>query len=131
MKYEFTKNNITTNDGRVLSQIQAMKTFETYRKDIIREGDLGGWVETPNNLAQDGKCWVYPNARVFGQARVADDAVIYGSARRTAEIGGKTRVLDRAIIHGTRMLGDAKIFCLLALRCVVEWKENLLNRYYA
>jgi len=56
--------------------IQEECTRELYY--IYRESDgmLGGLVEGPHNLSQDGSCWIAPNAAVFGSARVTDDAVV-------------------------------------------------------
>ena len=39
----------------------------------IKTGDVGGFVESENNLSHDGLCWVYGNARVYGNAQVFGD----------------------------------------------------------
>ena len=57
----------------------------------VKQGDLGGWIECENNLAQEGDCWisddaivsdrarVYYNAQVSNNACVSDNAQVYGS----------------------------------------------------
>ena len=73
-KYELT-NETREFYGRVLHRIRALKDFGS-----VRAGDLGGWVETEDNLSQFGACWVYGDAQVCGSARVYGDALVYGNA---------------------------------------------------
>jgi hypothetical protein len=35
---------------------------------IVRAGDRGGLVSGPDNLFHEGFCWVYGDARVYGEA---------------------------------------------------------------
>ena len=56
--------------GHILHKIQAVRDFGG-----VQKGDLGGWIESEENLSRDGTCWVYGNGRVFGNGWV------YGSAR--------------------------------------------------
>ena len=37
---------------------------------LVKVGDLGGWLEKEENLAQEGKAWVWGNAKVWGNAEV-------------------------------------------------------------
>ena len=56
--------------GIVLYQIKATRSFGD-----VEEGDLGGWVQKEDNLAQvSGNAWVYGNARVSGNAQVSGNA---------------------------------------------------------
>ena len=63
--------------GRTLHRIQALISFGN-----VEAGDLGGWIETEDNLAQDGNAWVYGNAQVCGNARVYGDEkwMVFGPA---------------------------------------------------
>ena len=56
--------------GRILHRIQAVRDF-----DAVQKGDLGGWVESEENLSHDGNCWVFGDGRVFG------DGEVFGNAR--------------------------------------------------
>ena len=47
MKYEMTEETKVV-DGVTLHRIRAIKDFEW-----ARAGDLGGWIEKPDNLSQD------------------------------------------------------------------------------
>ena len=65
-KYEFTKE---TQEffGHTLHRIVATRNFGD-----VKAGDLGGWIETEDNLSHDRFCWVYDNAWVFGKAVIKD-----------------------------------------------------------
>ena len=91
-KYELTTNTIVHN-GRTLYQIKALKNF-----GIIREGDLGGYIESEKNLSQEGSAWVSDDAWVGDNAWVGDDARVSGNARvrDNAWVRGNARVRDNA-----------------------------------
>lgn len=68
--------------GKKLFRIKALVSF-----DVVRKGDVGGYVESENNLSDEGNAWVCENACVSGDARVyvdADYATIkgFGSGNR-------------------------------------------------
>ena len=68
-KYEFTGETKVWL-GRTLHRIRALVAFGD-----VEVGDLGGWIEKEENLAQEGNAWVY------GEARVCDNARVFGEAR--------------------------------------------------
>ena len=125
-KYELLLDDTIVCDGKTLFRIRALKGF----RDVIPLS-LGGYIESEDNLSQDGGCWVYPdaivmdsarvlgNAKVFEHAMVYDDAVvrdnawIYGHAKifEHAHIGDSVRVLGNAQISGdSHIYGEAWIF---------------------
>ena len=67
-KYELTSEKKVIN-GVELHQIKALKSFGN-----IKEGDLGGWIESEKNLSQYGGAWVGGNAMVYGDATVGGNA---------------------------------------------------------
>ena len=67
-KYELTAEFIEQ-WGKKLFRIKALISFGS-----VEAGELGGYVEKEDNLAQTGDAWVYGNARVSGNARVYGDA---------------------------------------------------------
>ena len=69
-KYELT-SNFKLCFGRKLFQIRALISFGG-----VEAGDLGGWIESEDNLAQDGNAWVYGDARVYGDAEVRGNAEV-------------------------------------------------------
>ena len=88
-KYKLT-DEIIDFEGRKLYRIEALKDFSN-----VKKGDRGGFVESEDNLSQDGDCWIHDDARVHSNAKICDNAIIYGYAK----------VCDNAIIYG-----DARVF---------------------
>ena len=72
-KYELTSESIVIDDGTVLYRIKALKDFSD-----VKEGSLGGYIESEKNLTQYGGSWVSDNAQVFGNALVFGNAVVSG-----------------------------------------------------
>lgn len=66
--------------GGTLFRICAVKDFTTKEGEIIKAGDIGGYVEKEENLSHDGNAWVYGNAEVYGNARVCGTAKVYDKA---------------------------------------------------
>ena len=75
-KYRLTDEKIIVG-CRTLYRIQALRDFGN-----VKEGDIGGYIESEKNLSQEGNAWVsgnawvYGDAWVYGNARVSDDADI-------------------------------------------------------
>lgn len=102
-KYELTQERLGN-----LYRIRALKDFGN-----VKAGDLGGWIESEKNLSQDGNCWVYCNARVYGDAliysnaRICGNVLVYGNAR----VYDNARVCGDAWIYGNaRICGDALVY---------------------
>jgi len=105
-KYELTAEFIEK-WGKKLFRIKALISFGS-----VEVGELGGYVEKEDNLAQDGNAWVYGNARVcgdaevYGNARVCGDAEVYGNA----EVYGDARVCGDAEVYGNAWVyGNARV----------------------
>ena len=83
----------------------------------MRQGDLGGFVQSENNLSQEGNCWIFQSAIaaedavVAGDAKICDLAVIRGSAlvSGNAVIRNRSLVEDRAIVMAGVVEEDARI----------------------
>ena len=73
-KYEFTGVTKEIWAG-TLHQIRAIRDFGN-----VEAGDIGGWIEKEENLSHDGDCWVFGNARVFGNAVVTTTVKTFGNA---------------------------------------------------
>ena len=99
-KYRLTENHINIGN-RILYQIEALKDFGN-----VKSGDLGGYIESEENLSQYDNAWVYGNARVYGDAQVRDNAQVYGDA----QVRGNAQVFGNAQVHGNaRVYGDAQV----------------------
>lgn len=110
-KYELTDETIEWNE-HTLHRIRALKGFlhaETMSGNLVDPGTLGGWIESEDNLSQEGDCWVWKDAKVYDGAVVYGDGVIggeaevYGDGTEVYESGsvfGKSKVFDGSKIHG-------------------------------
>ena len=98
MKYKLTEET-KCDDGTKLYRIQALINIPSHS---VKAGDLGGWVQSEDNLSQDDTAWVFGNAQVYGNACVSDDALVYGNAC----------VSDDALVYGeAQVYGEAHVFC--------------------
>jgi hypothetical protein len=80
-KYELTAEKKINWFGRELFQIRALISFETITGEEVEAGDLGGYVESENNLSHDEKAWLSGNAEVWGNAKVWGNAEVSGNAK--------------------------------------------------
>jgi len=103
-KYKLVKRDFIIHEGRKLYRIKALKTVGMFSE--VSKGDIGGYVEGYHNLSQEGKCWIFHDAKVYGNARVKDSATIGGDA----EIFGNAEVKEySAVGNNAKIYGNAKI----------------------
>ncbi len=106
-KYKLTEETINV-DGRTLHRIEVLKDFGN-----VKKGDKGGFVEKEENLSQRDDCWVYDNAKVYGNASVCDNARVYNNAEiyGNAEAYGYTMVKNNAKVYGDALIcGDTLVY---------------------
>ena len=130
-KFELIKNDYIKLRFTKLYRIRALIDFSD-----VKTGDLGGYIEKEENLAQEGNAWVYDKACVFDDARVYnnaqirdgawvhgnaviyDNVTVYGNARvhgnaiicGNADVFGDSQVYYKAKVHGNvNVYGDAEI----------------------
>ncbi|MEZ3506167.1 MAG: hypothetical protein K1W10_04335 [Lachnospiraceae bacterium] len=72
-KYEFTGEMKKTG---LFGNITVKRIRATAKFGGVEEGDLGGWIETEENLSHERNAWVYSNAEVYGNAKVYGNAEI-------------------------------------------------------
>ena len=70
-KYELLKDDTKEVSGHTLYRIKALRDFGN-----VEKGDLGGYIESENNLSHYGNAWVFGDANVYGNAEVYGNAVI-------------------------------------------------------
>ena len=124
MKYKLTEESISY-FGKTLYRIEALKDFGN-----VKKSDKGGYVQSEENLSQEGDCWicgdakvfniayVYGNALVCDNAQVCGDAQVYGNAiiANNALVCGNAEVYDDAQVYGnakvsgyTYIYGNAQV----------------------
>lgn len=117
-KYIMTDDIIDLN-GHTLHRIKAVKDFGN-----VIANELGGYIESENNLSHDGSAWVAGNAKVSGDALVTDDAFVTDDAWVTgnAKVTGNASVAndtDLAVIRGFGRFNRTTTF----FRC----KDNIVR----
>lgn len=87
--------------GSGLHRIEAIKDFGD-----VRRGDVGGFIQTEDNLSDIGTAWVYDNARVFGKARVYENAKLYDNSTITDNVS----IYGNSELHsGCRLFDSCKV----------------------
>lgn len=119
-KYAFTSDTLDMGNEVILKRIVALKDF-----GCVKKGDLGGWLESEENLSPLGDSWVYEEAKVSGDAKVYGDARVFGNAEvyknaevygrakvyGDARISGKAKVFENGVVYGRAMIwGNAKVY---------------------
>lgn len=104
-KYQIRHDLIKQVNGRTLYRIEALRSFKN-----VKKWELGGYVESEDNLAQEGDCWVYDYACAFEHCHVEDNAMVCDNAM----VFGKTIVGTDAIV-----CNNAKIFDTVVVKKAV------------
>ena len=82
-------------------RIRALKDFGD-----VKKGDLGGYVESEDNLGTIDDCWIYCDSVVCGKAKVLHGAKMYD----TAFAGDDVEVKDSALVTGCSVItGNSRI----------------------
>ena len=68
-KYELLEEDTIEINGKTLYRIKAVKSFGK-----IKEGELGGYIESFHNLSDYGNAWVSDFAAVYENARIFENA---------------------------------------------------------
>ena len=150
-KYELVKEDSIEFNGITLYRIRALKDFEILTHSTIHKGDLGGYVQSENNLSQKGNCWVSDNACVYGNACVsdnacvADNACVYDNAKvyDNARVYGEARIRDNAMVFdnayvfgnawvcdnayvcdNAKVCNNAKVYGYAVVQCNAEVGNN-------
>jgi len=131
MKYELIKDDFIINDSGV----------KLFRIKYLANNELGGYIQSEDNLSQEGSCRVLGDARVFGNARVFCDAQVFDDARVFGNtfVYGKAQVFDDARVFGdawvygnarlygnARVFGNAQVFCDAQV-CGDNWEISPLQ----
>ena len=73
-KYELLTAGAVRLGSRELYLVRALRDFGE-----VREGDIGGRVESEANLSHEGEAWVGGDAWVYGDGRILGDEVVAGN----------------------------------------------------
>jgi hypothetical protein len=87
--------------GVKVYQIRALRDIG----EDVKAGDLGGWIESENNLSQSGNCWIGEDGVAIDRAKVKDDAVLSAGA-----ICDNIRLRGSAVVDTTKMISGNYVF---------------------
>lgn len=135
-KYKILLNEKNFFGGHTLYRIVALRDF-----GFVEKGELGGYVESEGNLAEEGNCWVAHEAKIYGKAYVCDNAMITDYAEVSdssvvsgnAQVSGFAKVRDNAIIsNDARVIGDAQVggFASIDLNALVCGQARIEDYAY-
>lgn len=103
-KYELTSETktIITEKGTVsVYRIRALVDIS----EEVKAGDLGGWVESENNLLQSRSCWIFDDSVCYDNARIYGNAVLRNNSVCCEEAG----LNGDAVINGSCIKGEARV----------------------
>lgn len=140
-KYELTGIR-GTNRLRIpecTQRIRALRDINNPGMPLIRAGDLGGFVESEENLSQEGECWVAADAAVYDQAKVSDNALVTDEAhvscgaivKGSAIVSGRACVVHKAVVDERALVTDktnVMIFACIKGDARVEGKALVEDR---
>lgn len=96
-----------------LHRIRALKDV----REGVKAGTLGGYVQSADNLSQDGAAWIADDAiccedaLVAGDACLTEEAIAKGGALVSgdADVGGKCMIQDQAIVMSGVLKFDIQV----------------------
>lgn len=123
-KYVFTDETMVFHHGfpeektAVLHRIQAVVDIPFHG---VKAGDLGGFIETEENLSQKGKAWIANDALVFDGSVITGNAIVAGtSIVKQSCITGSVSVNGKVLIEASVLKGKFSIDGKVELR-EVKW----------
>lgn len=124
-KFKLLENITMEHNGRTLYRIKALRDFGN-----VYEGDLGGWVESEENLSHEGNCWIYDEGKVYKHGHVIGDGKVLNFAEvyDYSTISGKGQALDNAKVYdSSKVMGEAYV----AGKCNVYGKSLIMDKAFA
>lgn len=88
--------------------LHRIRALSDVRPGVVK-GDLGGFVQSEENLSQEGTCWIFDEAIVCDDSFVDQQATVSGAAvvRGSALVSGRATIRQNAVIddHAIVMAG--------------------------
>ena len=112
------KYEITDETHPVYQKCRRIRALIDIPEIGVKAGDLGGFVESEENLSQTGNCWIFDSAIAMDNAWVMDNSQMYGDSQiwDNAKMHGDSQIWDNAKMHGdsqmwgsSRMSGNSKM----------------------
>lgn len=104
-KYKLLKNDTIKVAGKTLYRIKALRSFNTIDNMYVNTGDLGGYVESEDNLSQEGICWIFDNSIVMDRCTVSDVSVVLNNSKLVYD----THLLDCSKVDHSTLISKLNI----------------------
>ncbi len=88
-------------------RIIALKDFTLIDGSKVRQGEIGGYVESENNLSQNGSCWIDKTSAVIHKGKLFDNVIMTDNSIFTG--CGELSVIDKDGVEVVPRYGDVKI----------------------
>lgn len=115
-KYELTEEFLHSSNGTRMFRIKALVNIPYHG---VKRGELGGFIESVNNLSHQGNAWVMPNCHVFGDSEISGDVIV----KNGAEIQD-SHLSDDMVVSGVVKIKDCH---LTGRRFRIEEEANLYD----
>ncbi len=110
MKYSLVKDSFVTmsNGVNVYRIIADSDIRDETGLLIVPEGTTGGYVQSLNNLSQEGSCWIFDDSACFGNGRIEGHATVCGKSivKGDAVVRKYATVEDASTISGNAIIED-------------------------
>ena len=119
-KYQIIEQYTYLPDGRKVYRILALRDFGT-----VRRGTIGGFVESENNLSDDGRCWIADDAIAAGKSRVSGDSLLanramiddYAKVTDNAAVRDDATLRENVFVYGNATVGLQSVLAGVATVC--------------
>ncbi|WP_442637856.1 hypothetical protein [Rossellomorea marisflavi] len=114
-KYEFTgetKQHVMSNGSTLkLQQIRSTRDFiNSVTGKFIQSGTLGGWIESKDNLSQEGSCWLEELSEAHGNSLIQGDAYVELSGIfDNANVEGNAHIINSYILDNALVMGNCEV----------------------
>ena len=124
-KYELVPETSVKFYFRPMYRIRALRDFSD-----VKKGDLGGYVESEDNLRQIGNCWIYDDSIVGLGSKIVGNGVIKGHST----VIRYSEVSDHAIVEGgshidesSFILGQSRVFKSMVMGRSAVIRKSIIN----
>ena len=104
-KYKLLKSDTIKVADKTLYRIKALRSFNTINNMYVNKGDLGGYVESEDNLSQEDNCWIFDNSIVMDRCTVSDGSVVLNNSKLVYD----THLLNCSKVNNSTLVSKLNI----------------------
>lgn len=100
-KYEFTEKVFLMKHYGTEIELHQIRALQDIPLHGVKAGDVGGWIQSEENLSQNGSCWIGIDGLVYDEAQVLEDAFVKsGNVYDIAIVKGQSLIDNQSTISG-------------------------------